>query len=130
MSRTHKDRRSRRQRRHITTASNKHGHHLMKDDIEEALLMLRYNSHLHLLGQTADQSQRGLLPWDPKRWDPNSDSPTNGYHTDDEDRISVNEDEDTTTLEPPTPENNDTQLSDQSSKRRLLEDKPRRRATI
>ncbi|CVK87467.1 uncharacterized protein FPRN_05586 [Fusarium proliferatum] len=103
MSRTHEDRRSRRRRRHITMASKKHGHHLMKDAIEEALLILR-----------------GLLPWDPKRWDPNGDYLTNDYHTDDEDRISVNEDEDTTTLEPPSPENNDTQLSDHSSKQRSL----------
>ncbi|KLP04824.1 uncharacterized protein LW94_12797 [Fusarium fujikuroi] len=125
MSRTHEDRRSRRRRRHITMASNKHGHHLMKDAIEEALLILRYNSHLHLLEQAADQSQRGLFLWDSRRWDPNG-----GYPTNDEDRISVNEDEDTTTLEPPSLENNDIQLSDHSSKQRSLEDKPRRRATI
>lgn len=93
----------------------------MKDAIEEALLMLRYNSHLHLLEQAADQSQRGLLRWDPKLWDPNGDYPTNDYHTDDED---------TTTLEPPSLENNYTQLNGHSSKQRSLEYKPRRRATI
>lgn len=101
----------------------------MKEYIEEALLSLRYDGHLNFLEQATDQSQRGVLPWNRKPWDPN-DGYINDCPTDDEDGISVNQDEGTTTLKPPFPKNNDTQLSDHSSKQRSLEDKPRRRATL